>query len=190
MSLPDDIIAHILEKRDVYVLNYYEPSFDLSRWKCLGVYNTLDAAKRAAVRTALESLDSFNVYDPAKRYYQRDKPYTNEKIWEDRWQYTLGVCIYTIEARQLDSEALPSETLYFNFDGYVKRLIADSRLSSAEARALLHGWKNDPPYGTLLELFSPEELRFREFSLEREREDWLGRYGCVSHYPYGEWDPL
>lgn len=185
MSLPDDIVAQILEKRDVYVLNYYEPSFDHSRWKCLGVYNTPLAAKRAAVRVALESLDSFNVYDPAKRYYQRPKTEVC-----DRWQHTLGVCVYTIEARQLDSEAMPSETLYFNFDAYVKRLIADSRLSSAEARALLHGWKNDPPYATLLELFAPEELRFRDFSRETEREEWLGRYGCVSHHPYGEWDPL
>lgn len=188
MSLPDDIIETILRKRDVYVLNYHEPNFDMSRWKCLGVYNAQEAAKRAAVRIGLESIDSFNLYDPAKRFYERTIPYTAEKTWVDRWQHTIGMCIYTVETRRLDSEGSPSETLYFNFDAFFKRYIIEHDLRPSEARALLVSWKLDPPYEILLSLFSAEEEMFKE--LRRDREEWTAKYGSVGHYPYGEYDPL
>jgi len=188
MSLPDDIIENILQRRDVYVVNYYEPNYDCSRWKCLGVYNTKDAAKRTAARIALESIDTFNVYDPAKRYYHREKAYSDEKVWEDRWVHTLGMCIYTVETRRLDSEEIPSETLYFNFDAFFKRMLADNGTSSSQARNMLMLWKLEPPYALLMELFGPEEDRYRP--LKQDREAWLEKHGCVSHYPYGEYDPI
>jgi hypothetical protein len=188
MSLPDDIITHILEKRDVYVVNYHEPNFDLSRWKCLGVYNTKDAAKRAAARIALESIDSFSSYDPAKRYYQRQDSETKDKVWKDRWPGTLGVCIYTVETRRLDSDEIPSETLYFNFDAFFKRMLEDNGTSSIQARNMLTLWKLEPPYPLLIELFGPEEDHYKP--LKQDREAWLEKHGCVSHYPYGEYDPI
>jgi hypothetical protein len=163
-----------MELRDVYVLNWYSRGYgyDFINWKCLGIYNTLSAAKRDAVRLALQSIESFNVYDPAKRFHQR----TRSKFWDDQWNQMLGVDLYTIETRQLDSDAISSETLHFNLDEYIKRHIAERRMSSEEARTLLIGWKNDPPYATLLELFSTDEVYYHESSREHV-EEWLSHYG-------------
>lgn len=188
MTIPNDIIENILQRRDVYILNYYEPTFDTSKWKCLGVYNTKLTAMKVAARIALESIESFNLYDPAKRFYQKELPYSEEKIWEDRWLYSIGICVYTVETRRLDTEGTPSETLYFNFDVFMKRFIVEHNLMSRDARLLLHSWKNDPPYELLLDLFSKEEDIYTDSNTNREA--WLEKHGCVSHYPYGEYDPI
>jgi hypothetical protein len=192
MSLPDDIIEDILKRRDVYVLNFYEPNFDMSRWKCLGVFNTELAAKRAAARIGLRSIDNFNMYDPAKRYCHRPRGFSDEKTWVDRWAQELGMCVYTIETRRLDDERmLPQETLYFNLDAYLKRLIVDRGLSSRETKELLVSWKNDPPYDdVLLGLFSTSEESFRPGKGDMSREAWLEKHEYVESYPFAAYDPI
>jgi hypothetical protein len=190
MQLPDDIIESL---RDVYVLNYYEPNFDMSRWRCLGVFNSVLAAKKAASRIGLKSIDNFNLYDPAKRYYPRPNRCSDEgaKTWVDRWALEMGMSVYTIETHRLDSEDQPSETLHFNFDAYIKRHFVDSGLGSRDARELLVSWKRDPPFDILLGLFSTEEEMFRTLRQDPSREEWLEKHAYVAHYPYGgTYDPI
>lgn len=179
-ALPDDVVELVLRRREVYVLNRHEPNFDLSRWDCLGVFNTPAAAQRAAVDDALGRLDGFsfglNFYDPAERFVKH-----RDGSWTDRWRYGLGVDVYTVEARALDVAGPPARTLHFNFDARLKARIEDQGLSSDETRRLLGAWRARPPYEELLgACFSEEEERYRpRGGAPVDREAWQARHGAA-----------
>ena len=164
----------------IFLANFYNPCFDQSEWKCLGVFSTPLSAKKVAIKTAFKSIDNFNVYDPAKRFFLEEN-----NLWSDRWKYTLGIGVYSVEIRDIDSEdQKPIETLYLNLDTYIKKYIINNNLTSEETRITLRKWKNDALSAEFVNLFSTQKEHFMESDDVREK------YGCVKPYPYEPLDPL
>jgi hypothetical protein len=187
-ELSNDVIEHILRKRSVYIVTKHTPNYEFSSWEFLGVYGTLQNAKRTAIRTVLQKdLLDFELYDPKKRFHKDTVSgwFEPEETlrWNDRWHGTIGVSNYCIETwKQDDSNGL-EEKLYFNFDRYLKNLIVESGLSSKEVYNTIKDWKARADEITF-DCFDAEQHRWIPSPVCDCRERWQTEHGYEEAYPF------
>lgn len=177
-NLNDDVVERILKRREVYVVVKRTYDYECSASKVLGIFGIFKDAQAVVVRDALSGLD-FNYYDPTKRYFELEE--TMKII--DRWVRHEGISDYDIEVWKQDvaHEGL-HHTFHFNFDAYLKNMIADDLMPSHEVKRMLCSWVKRFPE-ELYGVFSEEEARFRSST---DRQAWRSTFGHKNAHPFGD----
>ena len=115
MSFPEDLLGKYLENEIVYI------AIKKNKYKILGVYNDLDAAKLKVLESLSE--DNFNIdyYDPQIRYVRMNIKWfprdVDEFQYEDLWSNLELYNDYEIHLWKKNKEKL--DVLYFNINLWI-----------------------------------------------------------------------
>lgn len=115
MSFPGDLLERILENEIVYI------AIKKNKYKILGVYNDLYAAKLKILESLSE--DNFNIdyYDPQIRYVKMNIKWfprdVDEFQYEDLWNNLELYNDYEIHLWKKNKEKL--DVLYFNINRWI-----------------------------------------------------------------------
>jgi hypothetical protein len=169
----------------------------MSSWEFLGVYSTLQKAKRTVIKTVLkEDLEDFELYDPKKRYHKDTKRrwfHDHEEetlVWNDRWQHTIGVSNYSIETWKKDHEKGLEEKLYFNFDRYLKDFVVESGRGSKDLYNTIVDWKARADEINFDNCFDTKQQKWTPSPVCDNREQWQEKYGYEEAYPFCKNRPI
>lgn len=156
-TLPNDIVEHILLMRDIFIVTKYTPYWEISTWDILGIYNTLHEAQDKIIDYVIKEDIRECIYNPSKRFKLQSYGFLEDKkLWIDIWQNKIGVSEYTIEIWYPNSEK-PSKKIYFNFDAYIKRHIAEEKLHDDDVVKLIQNWKQSKFVEGFRSCFSEEK---------------------------------
>lgn len=171
-SLPNDLIEHILLMRDIFIVTKYEPCWEMSTWNILGIFNTLHESQNKIIDYVIKEDIRECTYIPSKRFKLQSYGFLGKKMWIDTWQNIIGVYEYTIEIWCPNSEK-PSKKIYFNFDAYIKRHIAEEKLDDDDVVKLIQNWKESKFIEGFRSYFSEEKDTKCEII---DKDEWYYAY--------------
>lgn len=162
-----------------YISVHLHQGVEGPKWRALGIFSTLEKAKRNAIAEAMNSIDDLDPYDPCMRFFMHE----TLGVWRDRWATTVGVGTFFIQQFVIDAAAAEVTivpTLYLNLDAFIKDQLGKYALTSQQARDLLRQWRVSPPYEQLMrEAFDDEPVWYRPCASKQDCDTWIERHGST-----------